>query len=53
MKNLTPCPQVCRPGQMLAHLIERVHGRQSPWQPPCPQHELLKALLRQRAMLAR
>lgn len=39
--------------QMLAHLIEREHGRLRPWQPPSPEHELLKDLLRQRAMLAR
>lgn len=39
--------------QMLAHLIEREHGHQRPWQPPSPEHELLKDLLRQRAMLAR
>ena len=38
---------------MLAHLIEREHGRLRPWQPPSPEHELLKDLLRQRAMLAR
>lgn len=39
--------------QMLAHLIEREHGHLRPWQPPSPEHELLKDLLRQRAMLAR
>jgi transposase len=39
--------------QMLAHLIEREHGRLRAWQPPSPEHELLKDLLRQRAMLAR
>ena len=39
--------------QVLAHLLEREHGRLRPWQPPSPEHELLKDLLRQRAMLAR
>ncbi|MFZ2649878.1 MAG: transposase [Burkholderiaceae bacterium] len=39
--------------ELLAHLIEREHGRLRPWQPSSPAHELLKDLLRQRAMLAR
>ena len=38
---------------MLAHFIEREHGRLRVWQPPSAQHELLKDLLRQRAVLAR
>jgi transposase len=39
--------------QMLARLIEREHARLRAWQPPSPEHERLKDLLRQRAMLAR
>lgn len=39
--------------QMLARFIEREHSRLRVWQAPSPQQELLKDLLRQRAVLAR